>query len=146
MADFVFNNAKGRVRGLITDGVRDLIVVLLKVAQADATLKDHDDLAALLAAANTEANFTNYARKTTVNANAVVTVDDVNERVDIDIPDITWAAAGGGVNNTLVKLVICTDGASDALRIPLAAYDYALTTDGSDILAVINAAGFYRAS
>lgn len=150
MADFVFNNAKGRVRGLITDGAKDLIFVILKTAEADAALKDYTTLALLLAAgggtANVEGNFTNYVRKTTVNANAIVTVDNTGEKVDIDCPDQTWVAAGGGTNNVLVKLLICTDGATDALRIPLCSYDFAVTTDGTDVTAQINAAGFYRAS
>lgn len=150
MADFVFNNAKGRTRGLITDGAKDLIIVLLKTAEADATLKDYTTLSALLAAgggaSNVEANFTNYARKTITNANATVTVDNTNDRVDIDIPDQTWTAAGGGTNNTLVKMLVCTDGANDAARIPLTSHDFAVTTDGTDVVAQINAAGFYRAS
>jgi hypothetical protein len=149
VADFVFNTSKGRVRGLLIDGAKDLIVVILKTAEADATLKDYTTLSALLAAGgganNVEANFTNYARKTVTNANAVQTVDNVNERVDIDIPDQAWAAAGGAANNTTVKVIVCTDGANDAARIPLTSHDFAVTTDGSDVTAQIAAAGFYRA-
>ena len=145
MADFVFNIGKARAYEAYLDGV-DLRIVLLKVAQADATLKDHDTLAAILAAANTEADFTNYARKQVLNANITPNVDDVNERVDIDIPDQTWVAAGGAANNTLAKLIICIDGANDGLRIPLTAHDFVATTDGNDLVAQINAAGFFRAS
>lgn len=150
MADFVFNIAKGRTHGLLVDGARDLIIVLLKTAQADATLKDYDTLQALLAAgggtANVEADFTNYSRKTVANAGVTVTVDDANDRVDIDIADQQWLSAGGAANNTLVKLLICVDGANDAARIPLTSHDFAATTDGSNLTAQIAAAGFYRAS
>lgn len=145
MADIVFNIAKGAVAEKVRDSATVLGVVLLKVAQADATLRDHDTLAAILAAANTEADFTNYARKTGITA--TLTVDDTNERVDVDIPDQTWTAAGGASNNTLVKLIVYyEEAAADATRIPLTAHDFAVTTDGSDLTAQIAAAGFFRAS
>lgn len=145
MADLVFNISKGAVAEKVRDDATKVGVLLLKVAQADANLRDHDTIAALLAAANTEANFTNYARKTGITG--TVTVDDGNDRTDIDFPDQTWVAAGGGTNNTLVKLIVFYDeGGTDATRIPLTAHDFAVTTDGSDLTAQINAAGFYRAN
>ena len=70
MTDQVFNIAKGRTveyynRVESNDPTASaLIVVLLKVVQSDALLQDHEDLGALLAAANTEAAFTGYGRKT----------------------------------------------------------------------------------
>src|SRR5436189_6450719 len=106
MADGIFNIAKGKIAyyaGL--PAANDaLIVVLLKSAglEADDTLNNYDDLAALLAAANDEADATNYARKT-VAAGVTVTVDDVNNRVDMDFADQTWAALGGAANNTIGK-------------------------------------------
>ena len=70
MADGVFNISKGRVnektgRVANNDPANSaLTIVLLKVAEADATVEDYDDLGAILAAmGNTEADFTNYARK-----------------------------------------------------------------------------------
>jgi len=145
MADGVFNIAKGAVAEKVRDDAAKLGVLLLKVAQADAVLADHDDLAALLAAANTEAVFTNYARKTGLTG--TITVDDTNERVDVDVPDQTWAAAGNGANDTLVKLIVFyEEAAADATRIPLTHHDFATTTDGSDLTAKMNAAGFFRSS
>jgi hypothetical protein len=120
-------------------------MLLLKTAEADATLKDRDDVAAILANGSTEADFTNYARKTGLTG--TITVDDTNDRVDVDIPDQTWAVAGGATNNTLVKLIIAyQEAAADASRVPLTSHDFAVTTDTSDIVAQVNAAGFYRAS
>jgi hypothetical protein len=151
--DFVFNIAKGKIAyyaGLPATSDA-LIVVLLKSSglEADSVLKDYDDLASLLAAANDEADFTNYARKT-VTASVTVTVDDTNDRVDMDMPDLTWTAAGGASNNTLGKLLICYDGdtgaGTDSAIIPLTAHDFTATTDGSDLQAVLAAAGFARAS
>lgn len=144
MADFIFNIAKGAFAEKIRDGASDVLVLLLKVNETEADLKDRDTVAAILAAANTEADFTNYARKTGLTG--TVTVDDVNDRVDCDIPDQTWSAAGGASNNTLTKLIVAyQESAADSGRIPLAGLDFTPTTDGSDVTAQINAAGFARA-
>ena len=65
---------------------------------------------------------------------------------DIDFPDQTFTGAGNGVNNTLTKLVTAYENAAaDATRIPLTHHDFAVTTDGSDLTAQFNAAGFFRA-
>jgi hypothetical protein len=145
MADFVFNIAKGAVAEKIRDGAANCLMLLLKANEAEATLKDRADVAAILANGSTEADFTNYARKTGLTG--TITVDNTNDRVDVDIPDQTWTAAGGATNNTLTKLVIAyQEAAADASRIPLTSHDFAVTTDGSDIIAQVNASGFYRAS
>ena len=158
MADQVFNIAKGRAvewynRVKSNDPANSaFIVVLLKVAEADATLIDYDDLAALIAGSNTEATFTDYARKTVTDAelDALPAPDDTNNRFDIDLPDQVWTGAGGASNDTLVKLLVCYDSdtttGDDSNIIPVAHYDFAVTTDGNDLTAQIAAAGFYRAS
>ena len=145
MADFIFNIAKGAFVEKFRDSAANGLILLLKVNEAESALKDHDTVAAILAAANTECDFTNYARKTGITG--TITVDDTNDRVDVDIPDQTWAAAGGAPNNTLTKLIVAyEEAAADATRIPIAGLDFAPTTDGSDITAQINAAGIARAS
>ena len=158
MADLAFNIAKGRVvewynRVKSNDPANSaFIVVLLKVAEADATLIDYDDLAAILAGSNTEADFTNYGRVVVTDAElaALPAPDDGNDRFDIDMPDSVWANAGNGANNNLVKLLICYDsdttGGADANIIPCAHYDFSVTTDGNTLTAQKDAAGFYRAS
>lgn len=145
MADLLFNIGRGRTQQAKDDG-EDLIIVLLQVAQADDTLRDHDTLAAVLAAANTEATFTNYSRKVIANASWSVTINDGTNVATADFPDQTWSPAGNGTNNTLVKLLVCVDGASDAARIPLTLHDFATTTDGNDLTAVVDAAGFYAST
>lgn len=146
MADGVFNIAKGAFVEKIRDGASNVLVLLLKANETEADLVDHDDLAALLAAAgNTEADATNYARKTGITG--TITVDDVNDRVDADIPDQTWTSLGGASNNTLTKLIVAyEESAADSGRIPLTHHDFSVTTDGSDVTAQINASGFARAS
>jgi len=145
MADEVFNISKGAFAEKVRDDDTNVLIMLLKVAEADATLRDYDDLAAILAGSNTEADFTNYGRKEGLTG--TVTVDDSNDRVDVDVPDQTWTSAGGTLDNTLVKLIVAyEDAAADATRVPMTHHDFAVTTDGSDITAQINAAGFARAS
>jgi hypothetical protein len=144
MADGVFNIAKGAVAEKIRDGASAILVMLLKVSEAAATLGDRATVAAILAASNTECNFTNYVRKTGITG--TITVDNVNDRVDCDIPDQVWSVAGGAVNNTTTKLIIAyQESAADSGRIPLTHHDFVITTDTSNVNAELNAAGFFRA-
>lgn len=146
MADFVYNISLGSFIEKVRDGAANIEVYLLQAAEADDALRDHDETAALLGAAgNTEATFTNYARKTGITG--TLTIDDVNNRADLDIPDQTWTAAGGATNNTLTDLIVAyNQGAGDANLIPMTNHDFAVTTDGSDLTAQVDAAGIARAS
>ena len=145
MADAVFNISKGAFVEMIRDSTTDVFVMLLETAEPDATLNDYDDIAAMLAGAPIEAAFTNYSRKTGLTG--TITPDDPNDRVDVDILDQTWTAAGNGTNETLAKLVVgYENAAADATRLPLTHHDFVVTTDGSDLTAQVNAAGFARAA
>lgn len=146
MADGVFNIAKGAVAEMVRDSAAKLILILLKANEAEATLIDRDTVALMLAEAGTvEATFTNYARKTALAG--TITVDGTNDRVDVDVPDQTWTAAGNGVNDTLTKLIVAYENAAaDSTRIPCTHHDFAVTTDGRDLLAQVATAGFFRAS
>lgn len=141
----MFNIAKGAVAEKVRDGASNLLMLLLKTAEADATLKDRDDVAAILANGSVECDFTNYARKTGLTG--TITVDDTNDRVDVDIPDQTWLAAGGAANNNITDLIIAyQESAADSGRVPLTLHDFTVTTDGSDLTVQINAVGFFRAT
>lgn len=146
MADGVFNISKGALVEKVRDNASNLLVALLKANEAESSLVDRDDLSALLGdAGNTEADFTNYTRKTGLTG--TITVDDANDRVDLDVPDQTWSSAGGTTDNTLTKLLVAYDqGGTDATRIPGTHHDFSVTTDGSDVTAEFNASGFFRAS
>lgn len=149
MSDGVFNISLGRVAYYATlpGGSDQLTVVLLQTAQGDDTLNNHATLAAIKAAANTEATFDNYARKATVGTQ--VNPDNTANLVDADFDDVTWTDAGGTTDNTLVKLLICYDPDgldNDASMIPLTHHDFSVTTDGSSITAQVAATGFFRAT
>jgi len=145
MADVIFNAARGRVREKVINGGANFGIMLLKTAEADATLRDYADLSAMLAAAgNVEADFTNYARKTGLTGTQ--TVNNTNETASADLGDQTWTTAGGTTDNTLVKLIVFfQESASDAGRVPLTAHDFAITTNGNDLTAQIPS-GFYGSS
>lgn len=146
MADTMINPGKGRAVELyrnIKDNTRvnaAFIVVLLKASEADAVLEDYLTLDALLVAAgNTEANFTNYARKTLDDTAlaAFPAPNNTTNKYEITFPDQVYTDAGGALNNTMTKLLLCYDddttGGTDVNIVPIGAYDYAGVTDGSTI-------------
>jgi hypothetical protein len=162
MANQVFNIAKGHVNEYVNRVINNdptnagLYIVFLKVAEADATLIDYDSLSLLLAGSNTEADFTNYSLTnrpeiTDSAFNPAIAVDDSNDRKEADFDDITITNAGGATNNTLVKAIVCyipdivTPGA-DSTAIPLTHHDFAVTTNGNDLIIQVDANGFYRAA
>lgn len=157
MADGVFNIAKGKVNEYMArvdtnDPTNSaIIIVLLKVAEADGTLEDYDDLGTLLGGSNTEADFTSYARKTLTDTEVTApSPDDTGNKQNADLPDQTWSPAGGATNNTLVKLLVCYDSdttaGTDSNIVPLTHHDFTPTTDGSDLTAQFHADGFYSAT
>ena len=149
----IFNIAKGKFRYYMelpaaSDGI---VVILLKDAglEADSTLADYDTVAALLASTNDEADFTNYSPRKVVTAGITITVNDSNNRVDVDFPDQTWTAAGGTTNNTLGKLITAYDptgSGTDSDLIPISYHDFSATTDGNDLVAQVATAGLLRAA
>lgn len=146
--DGVFNNVKGEIKTLAAlPAASDALVIVLIEAtglEADDTLNNYDDLQALLAAANNEQ--TNQTRKS-VTAGITITVDDTNNRVDIDMPDLVYTALGG---NGVGKLLVCYDNdtgaGTDANIRPMTYHSWDVTPDGSDVTAVIATAGFARAA
>lgn len=159
MADSVFNIAKGRVveyynRVKSNDPTNSAIVIVALKAtglEAHSALIDYDDLATLLAAANDEATNTGYSRKVLTDADlaALPAPDDTNNRYEVDLPDQTFSAVGA-TGGAWGALLICYDsdttGGTDSAIIPLTVHDFAVTPDGTDIVAQFNALGFFRAA
>lgn len=154
MADFVFNIAKGKVHqycenvdtGSPANSRLKVIPIETTGLETDATLKDYDNLSVLLAGTSNEQ--TTMGRKTLTSTDVTITIDDTNDRVDIDLSDVTWTGATGNAISALV-VVYCPDGVTpgaDTTFIPLTKHDFVVTPDGSDITAQIAAAGFFRAS
>lgn len=156
MSNFVFNVARGRIAELANrvnsnDPANSaFVLVVLKATglESDDVLRDYDDLAAILAAANDEATNSGYARKVLDNTGGItVTVDDTGDRVSVGIPDQTWtavAATGGAWGKLLVCYDSDTTAGTDANIVPLTGHDFAVTPDGRDIDAAVDSAGFFR--
>ncbi len=157
MANFVFNIAKGQVAAYYNrvdtndPAASALIVVVLATTglETDAVLLDKATLADVLAGTTDEATNTGYARKVLTDVElAALTIDNTNDRVDLDIPDQTWTAvaAGSGWSKILICYDADTAAGTDANIIPLTAHDFVVTPDGSNITAQIAATGFFRAA
>lgn len=153
MADFVFNVAKGKIAyycGLPATNDA-LVLVLLKATglDSDATMRDLDTLAAVLASGTTdECDFTGYSRRTLTGV--TVTVDDANDRTDMDAADPA-SYTNTGAQQASGKAIICYDPdtttGTDADLIPLFGYDCAVTFDTNVATTVaFNASGIGRAA
>lgn len=153
MADLVFNIAKGRVAQLCmnVDGGSPansrLILIPFNTADTDDAVRDCDTVAAVEALASTAERTANgWNRKTLAAADVTVTVDDTNNRVDIDITDQNWTPTADAVTDLLIAYDADNTAGTDSDLIPLTWHDFAITPDGSQVTAQIDAAGFFRAS
>jgi hypothetical protein len=152
MADFVFNISKGRVAEYANrvkqndPATARLVIIPLEAAglETQAQLEDSDSISQVLDGTTNEQ--TTMGRKYLTDVDAIVlTEQEAGNTMDVDIPDITWSGATG---NAIGALVIGYDpnSSADSAIIPLTHHTFAVTPDASDIVAQINAAGFFRAS
>lgn len=154
--NFVFNIAKGKVAEYYdrvdnndpANSALLVIPILSAGLETDAVLIDADTFAAVVAGATNEATAGGWNRKVLTDADlGAAAPDDVNDRNERDIPDQSWTPAAG---NDVGKLVIAYDpdttGGTDANIVPLTAHSWDVITDGNQVNAVINAAGFFRAA
>jgi hypothetical protein len=152
MADFVFVISKGRVAEF-SERVNNndpatarFCIVPLEASglEAKAALEDSLTLAEVLDGTTNEQ--TTMGRKYLTDADLGALLPDMtNNWMDVDMPDVTWSAATG---NPLGAVVICYDptGGADSTIIPIGHCDFVVTPDGTDITAIVNIEGFYRAS
>lgn len=159
MTDLIFNISKGRGvefynRVKSNDPANSAFIVIpVNVgAVSDATMRDFDTFAQITAGGVTELTDGGWSRKTLtdVELTALPAPDDTNDRYDVGagIAALTWSTVATGNNST--DLVLCYDNdttaGTDANLIPVALYDFAITTDGSDVQASVNPAGLLRAA
>jgi hypothetical protein len=153
VANIVCNIAKGRVveyynRVKSNDPANSaLILVPIETSglETDSVLIDKDDLAAFLSGATNEQSTMGRKVLTDADLASLPAPDDTNDRFDISLPAVTWAAATG---NAISKILVCYDNdttsGTDSNIIPLCMFDRAETPSGSDI--VLSSGVFYRAS
>lgn len=137
---YPFNIGLARFQELVDSGAT-FKMLLLKAAASEATLKPLDTVAAILAnGSTTEADFTNYARKTlTVSKN----VDDTGHKVEFSFQEVTFTAAGGTTDNNIIAAVIYAEGTNDSDSIPMCLNTVTFTTNGNDVKLNSPAGGFH---
>jgi len=152
MANFVFNTAKGRVAEFYNrvdandPSTARLVIIPLETSGIETQANLEDSLFVSEVLDGTTNEQTTMGRKYLTDTDlAALAADMTNNRMDVDIPDITWTAATG---NAISALVIAYDPATsaDSAIVPLTHHDFVVTPDGSDIVAQIAATGFFRAS
>jgi len=145
MGNITFNVALGRVAHYATlPGTNDALILVPLEATGlvtDATMRDYDTLALVLAGASNEQ--TTIGRKTITSVTA--TVNDTDDRVDCDFADQVYSSPSGAA---LGAFLVCYDpdttGGDDTTIIPLTKHDYALTPEGDSL--TVTVADFFRAS
>ncbi len=152
MADFVHNISKGRAAELynrVKSGdpaaCRLYLIPVDVAAVTDATLRDVETFAAVISAGVTERTTNGWNRKTLAAADlAAMAADHTNDRMEVDTADHTWTAVSSGAVTDLVFCYAAVGSPTNAQLVPLTQHDFAITPDGSDVVATV--AGFFRAS
>lgn len=151
MANFSFNQALGREvefywRVDNNDPANSAFVGLV-LADAtllpDATLKDYDTVAAIIAGGSLEVTNTNYARVFWTDGDlAAYTVDDTSNKITLQLPSKTFTTilAGDYWRKFIIAYDSDTTAGTDANLIPVKAFDMlnanntAIVPDGGNIL------------
>lgn len=148
MGALIPNMTKGSFAWLATlPAANDAIVaVAFTGTETDAALRDVDHLTAAIATALNEATFTGYSRQTLTGITR--TIDDTNDRVDVDSVDPAWSPTTSEVLSRIGYFYDPdTTAGTDADLLPIFFDDFAVTTPTSGTVTYLNAAGaFGRAS
>lgn len=154
MTDFAFNIAKGRMVELaarVKNGdpaaSRLVLAALSTNATPESTAKDADTFALLITAGAVEATNSGYAKKIITAGDITLNIDDTGEKYWVDLADQTWTAVLAG--SAWVALILGYSPVSSPANsdiVPIGHYDFAVTPDGSDITAQINANGVFSAA
>lgn len=154
MADLVHNIAKGRFAewaersrvGADANGALILSAWNNDGSSTDDQVRDADTVAAIEALTGvTERVTSGWARKTISDGAITVTIDDTNDRVDVDFADQTWTAVSAGTVTDLgVAYDSDTTAGTDANILPGTWHDFVITPDSSDVTATVT--NIFRAS
>ena len=153
MANFVYNIAKGRVNEFFNrvksndPSTSAIILIPLSASGTEAEGQDYDTVTAVLAGTADERTTGGWSRKTLTDSDlSAWAPDDTNNRGPATIPQVTWTAPSSGNNTTglLVAYDADTGAGNDSNLIPLVHLDFAVTTDGNDV--ILNAGDVFRAS
>jgi hypothetical protein len=159
MPDFIVNQARGKLaewgaRVNANDPANSVFIVALiaeEGVESDATLQDKDTFTEYVSGATNFATNTGSTRKSIDNTGGLtVTIDDTNNRTDVDMPDQTFTALAndgtGKISDVLIGYDSDSTGGTDANIVPGVQLDFAITPDGSDVTIQFASGGFFRAS
>lgn len=120
--------------------------VVFSGAETDDNVRDADTLTAVIGTALNEATFGGYARVTA--ASVTVTVDDTNNRVDVDAADPQFSPTSAeAVTRIGAFYDPDTTTGTDADLVPLFVDDFAFTTPTTGTITYqVAAGGFARAA
>lgn len=153
MPPFTFNIAKGRAAELArrvnaNDPANSvLVLVALDSTATDATLKDYDTLAAVIADGNT-AEATNFTRIVLDNTDSItVTVNDSGDIQVVDFPDQSFGAVSAGTDATHILLGYDPDstGGDDTAIVPLTCGPFAISPNGGEVGVTVDTDGAFVA-
>lgn len=146
MTALVPNIAKGRFAELYNRvdtgdpaAARLYVIPIARGAVTDAQLTDADDFAAMVTLGVTERTANGWNRKTLTSTDiGLLTPDDTNDRMPIDIADQSWTPTVG--TDTVTDLVLAyasVASPTNAQLVPLAVVPYAVTPTGATEVAQI---------
>jgi hypothetical protein len=142
MSALIPNVAKGRFAHYATlPAANDALVWLLWTGvETDANVRDTDTVTTMIALGVNEATFPGYSRQ--VATGVVVTVDDTNDRVDVDAADPSWTSTG---SEALTRISLNYDpdttGGTDADLVPVFVDDFILSSPASGVVGYTVAIG-----
>jgi hypothetical protein len=150
MPGFVFTNAKGRVvelyhRAAANEGEIQAIALLSAQLPDDQTLATADTVASLLSESGAqEATNDGYSRQTVTPRPLVI--NEELQWVTLHTDDITFSEveAAPGPWGKIILTYVPPKG-DDTTSIPLLAYDFGITPDGSDLQAIVTEQGIFEA-
>jgi hypothetical protein len=133
MADLVFNVSLHELpRATWQSGPLDVRSLLLSSAETDEALRDHEDIAALLAGSSVEVvTMTSYARIT--HTSETLAIDNGNNWVNFGADDAAFGVVGNGANETTSDIIVLDWGGTDATSEPVSLHDAVFLSDGSSV-------------
>jgi hypothetical protein len=122
----------------LTVGTDNILIVPLQATgiPSDTVMQDCTSLQAVFTAGGVEANFTGYIRPVLGSSAVTVTYNTTANTATATFAPQVWTAAGGAVNNSLVKIVIAyrlSSSTADSGCPVIAVQDYTASTTGGGL-------------
>lgn len=147
MASFMYNISKGRQAEFFyrvannDPAASGIIVIPLSASGTEAEGQDYDTVSAVLGGTADERTSGGWGRKTLTDSSspaiAAPSPDDSNNRFACLLPALTWTTPSASNNTTGLLVAYFSNTANadnNALSLPICHLDFAITTDGNDVV------------